>query len=134
MQRLNVEKISFVWRALPALGISVIADALDFIEGPILSIPPIGDIPNAIITGLLFAITRNKRSAAINLIKFIPFIGDFIPTYTITTLMWIYTESNKKSKTLQYAFATRLPRLTENEAFIFLSVVQMIIDANKIHP
>ena len=102
MQRQNVEKISFVWRALPAFGISVIADALDFIEGPILSIPPIGDIPNAIITGLLFAITRNKRSAAINLIKFIPFIGDFIPTYTITTLMWIYTESNKKSKTLQY--------------------------------
>jgi hypothetical protein len=51
------------WRALPALGISLIADALDFIGGPILSIPPIGDIPNAIITGLLFAITRNKRSA-----------------------------------------------------------------------
>jgi hypothetical protein len=101
MQKLNVEKIS-VWRALPALGISVLADASDFIEGPILSIPPIGDIPNAIITGLLFAITRNKRSAAINLIKFIPFIGDFIPTYTMTTLMWIYTESNKKSKTLQY--------------------------------
>ena len=63
MQRLNVEKISFGWRALPALGISLISDALDFIGGPILSIPPIGDIPNAIITGLLFAITRNKRSA-----------------------------------------------------------------------
>jgi hypothetical protein len=102
MQRLNVEKISFVWRALPALGISVIADALDFIEGPILSIPPIGDIPNAIISGLLFAITRNKRSAAINLIKFIPFIGDFIPTYTITTLMWIHNEWSKKNETLRY--------------------------------
>jgi hypothetical protein len=63
MQRLSVQKISFIWQALSALGISVIADALDFIEGPILSIPPIGDIPNAIITGLLFAITRNKRSA-----------------------------------------------------------------------
>lgn len=98
MQRLNVQKISFIWQALSALGISVAADALDFIWGPILNIPPIGDIPNAIMTGLLFAITRNKRSAAINLIKFIPFIGDF----TITTLMWIYTESNKKSKTLQY--------------------------------
>jgi hypothetical protein len=57
---LNLQKISFVWQALSALGISVIADALDFIEGPILSIPPIGDIPNAIITGLLVAITRNK--------------------------------------------------------------------------
>ena len=63
MQRLNVQKISFIWQALSALGISVIADAFEFIEGPILSIPPIGDIPNAIITGLLFAITRNKRSA-----------------------------------------------------------------------
>lgn len=102
MPGLNLQKISFIWQALCALGISVIADALDFIEGPILSIPPIGDIPNAIIAGLLFAITRNKRSAAINLIKFIPFIGNFIPTFTITTLIWIYTESNKKSKMLQY--------------------------------
>ncbi|MGC1931574.1 MAG: hypothetical protein WA667_21595 [Candidatus Nitrosopolaris sp.] len=99
MQRLDLGKKFFVWRALSALGISLIADALDFIEGPILTIPPIGDIPNAIITGLLFAITRNKRSAAINLIKFIPIIGDYIPTYTITTLMWIYTEWSKKNET-----------------------------------
>ena len=102
MQRLDLGKKFFVWRALSALGISLIADALDFIEGPILTIPPIGDIPNAIITGLLFAITRNKRSAAINLIKFIPIIGDYIPTYTITTLMWIYSEWNKKNEALQY--------------------------------
>ena len=100
MQRLDLGKKLFRLRALSALGISVIA--LDFIGGPILTIPPIGDIPNAMITGLLFAITRNKRSAAINLVEFIPFIGDFIPTYTITSLMSIYTESNKKSKTLQY--------------------------------
>jgi hypothetical protein len=102
MQVLQVEKPFFISRAVVALGISVIADALDFIEGPILSIPPIGDIPNAMITGLLFAITRNKRSAAINLIKFIPFIGDFIPTYTMTTLMWIYNEWSKKNETLRY--------------------------------
>ena len=102
MQVLQAEKPFFISRALVALGISVIADALDFIEGPILSIPPIGDVPNAIITGLLFAITRNKRSTAINLIKFIPFIGDFIPTYTITTLMWIHNEWSKKNETLQY--------------------------------
>jgi hypothetical protein len=102
MQVLQSTKPFFISRALIALGISVIADALDFIEGPILSIPPIGDIPNAIITGLLFAITKNKRSAAINLIKFIPFIGDFVPTYTITTLMWIYNEWSKKNETLRY--------------------------------
>jgi len=70
------------------------ADVLDFIGGPILAIPPIGDIPNVIITGLLFAITRNKRSAAINLIKFVPIVGDYIPTYTVTTLMWVCTLQN----------------------------------------
>lgn len=99
MQRLELGKKLFLWRALSALGISVIADALDFIGGPILTIPPIGDIPNAMITGLLFAITRNKRSAAINLIKFIPMVGDYTPTYTITTLMWIYTEWSKTNET-----------------------------------
>ena len=101
MQRLDLGKKLFLWRALSALGISVIADVLDFIGGPILTIPPIGDIPNAIITGLLFAITRNKRSAAINLIKFVPIVGDYIPTYTVTTLMWIYTEWSKKNEVLQ---------------------------------
>jgi|SRR5215469_15046432 hypothetical protein len=101
MQRLELAKKLFLWRALSALGISAIADVLDFIGGPILSIPPIGDIPNAIITGLLFAITRNKRSAAINLIKFVPIVGDYIPTYTVTTLMWIYTEWNKRNEVVQ---------------------------------
>ena len=99
MQRLDLGKKLFLWQAISAL---VIADALDFIGGPILTIPPIGDVPNAIITGLLFAITRNKKSAAINLIKFIPIVGDYIPTYTITTLMWIYTEWSKKNEVLQY--------------------------------
>jgi hypothetical protein len=101
MQRLDLGKKLFLWRALSALGISVIADVLDFIGGPILTIPPIGDIPNAIITGLLFAITRNKRSAAINLIKFVPIVGDYTPTYTVTTLMWIYAEWSKKNEVLQ---------------------------------
>jgi hypothetical protein len=102
MQRLDLRKKLFLWRALSALGISVIADVVDFIGGPILTIPPIGDIPNAIITGLLFAITRNKRTAAINLIKFLPIIGDYVPTFTVTTLIWIYTEWSKKNEVLQY--------------------------------
>lgn len=102
MQRLDLRKKLFLSRALLALGISVIADVVDFIAGPILTIPPIGDIPNALVTGLLFAITRNKRSAAINLIKFIPIVGDYIPTYTITTLMWIYTQWSKKNEVLEY--------------------------------
>ena len=53
MQRLDLGKKLFLWQALSALGISVIADALDFIGGPILTILHIGDVPNAIITGLL---------------------------------------------------------------------------------
>ena len=93
----------FMSRLLVALTISVIADAIDFAEGPILGIPPIGAVSNAVVTGILYAITRNKKSAAINAIKFIPFIGDFIPTYTITTLMWIFKESRKTTvNTLQY--------------------------------
>ena len=74
----------FMSRLLVALTISVIADAIDFAEGPILGIPPIGAVSNAVVTGILYAITRNKKSATINATKFIPFIGDFIPTYTIT--------------------------------------------------
>jgi hypothetical protein len=97
VQGLKAAKPFFIWRAFVAITISVIADILDFVEGPILSIPPIGDIPNAIVTGILYAITRKKKSVAINFIKFIPVIGDFIPTYTITTLMWIYTESKNRT-------------------------------------
>jgi len=98
-----VAKPFFMSRLLVALTISVIADAIDFAEGPILGIPPIGAVSNAVVTGILYAITRNKKSAAINAIKFIPFIGDFIPTYTITTLMWIFKESRKTTvNTLQY--------------------------------
>jgi hypothetical protein len=81
--------------ALFALMISIIGDTLYFIGAPILSVPPVGDIPNAFVTALLFAITRNKRSTAINLIKLIPVIGGFIPIYTITTLMWICKEARK---------------------------------------
>jgi predicted membrane protein len=102
VQRLLKEKeaFSFNWKkSLLALVISIIADTLDFIGEPILGFPLIGDIPNAFVTGLLFIITRNKRSTAINLIKFIPVIGDFIPTYTISTLMWIHKETRKGKNT-----------------------------------
>lgn len=92
----EIEKPLFKFRTLIVLSLSLIADVLDFVGGPILGIPPIGDIPNAIITGILYALTGSKKSAAINSIKFIPFIGDFIPVYTLTSLMWIYKESRKR--------------------------------------
>ena len=84
------------WRAAAALGVSIAADALDYIAAPIMSIPIVGDIPDAIVTSILFGITKSKRSTLINAIEFIPFLGDLVPTYTISTLLWLYSESKKK--------------------------------------
>jgi hypothetical protein len=96
MQISEIEKPLFKFRTSIVLSLSIIADVLDFVGGPILGIPPIGDIPNAIITGILYILTGSKKSAAINSIKFIPFIGDFIPVYTLSSLMWFYMESRKR--------------------------------------
>jgi hypothetical protein len=96
MKMSEIEKPIFKFRAFVVLSLSLISDLLDFIGGPILGIPPIGDVPNAIIMGILYALTGSKKSAAINSIKFIPFIGDYIPVYTLSSLMWIYTESRKR--------------------------------------
>jgi hypothetical protein len=89
-------ELSFGIRAASTLGISVIADALDYVGAPIFALPVIGDITDLIVTGLLYRITKSKVTVAINAIEFIPFIGDFIPTYTISTLLWIFNESRKK--------------------------------------
>ncbi|MEO9295615.1 MAG: hypothetical protein ABI347_08455 [Nitrososphaera sp.] len=70
---------------------------------PIFALPVIGDIADVVISGLLFSITKSKKAAAINAIEFIPVIGDFIPAYTISTVMWIFKESSRRRK--QYAQA-----------------------------
>ncbi|HEU4824646.1 MAG TPA: hypothetical protein VFS97_14575 [Nitrososphaeraceae archaeon] len=80
---------SFVRRAITALGVSIIADGLDYFAAPLFGTPLIGDIFDFIITSLLYSITRSKSATAINMTEFIPFIGDFIPVYTISTLLWI---------------------------------------------
>lgn len=87
----------FKLRAATAFGISVVADALDYFAAPIFGVPVIGDIFDAILVSLLYNITRSKMSTAVNMIEFIP-IGDFIPVYTLSTLMWIAKEwkSNRK--------------------------------------
>jgi hypothetical protein len=59
-------------------------------------LPVVGDIADLIVTGLLYRITKSKVTVVINAIEFIPFIGDFAPTYTISTLLWILNESRKK--------------------------------------
>jgi hypothetical protein len=83
MQRLKVANSnggrSFTLRAASALGISIIADALDYIVAPVFDMPIIGDVFDFFTNSLLYSLTRSKTSAAINLIEFIPFVGDFIP-------------------------------------------------------
>ena len=95
------EDASFRRRALTALGVSVIADALDYFAAPLFSTPLIGDIFDSFISGLLYSITKSKLSTAINMAEFIPFVGDLIPIYTLSTLMWISKES-KNYKRINY--------------------------------
>ena len=65
------------------------ADILDFLAAPIFGVPIIGDIFDVIVTGLLYLITRSKVSVVMNLAEFIPFLGDFLPVYTVSTIFWI---------------------------------------------
>ena len=92
------EETPFVHKAIAALAISIVSDALDYFAAPLFDIPVIGDIFDVITTSLLYSITRSKVSTAINTIEFIPIIGDFIPIYTISTLLWISRESKKENK------------------------------------
>lgn len=88
----------FEMRAATALGISVVADVLDYAGAPLFALPVIGDIADVFVSGILYSITKSKKAAAINALEFIPVIGDFIPAYTISTLMWIRQESSKRRK------------------------------------
>ena len=90
-------ELSFQARAISALGISAIADVLDYAGAPIFALPIIGDITDVIMMTLLYRLTGSITSTAINTIELIPFMGDFIPTYTITTLMWILRELGRRN-------------------------------------
>ena len=92
------EETPFVHKAIAALAISIVSDALDYFAAPLFDILVIGDVFDVITTSLLYSITRSKVSTAINTIEFIPIIGDFIPIYTISTLLWISRESKKENK------------------------------------
>lgn len=88
----------FKLRATSALVVSVVADALDYFAAPLFGIPVLGDIFDAVIVSLLYNITKSRMSAAVNMIEFIPFVGDYIPVYTISTLMWIAKELKSSRK------------------------------------
>lgn len=89
-------KSSFGAAAL-ALLISVTADALDYLVAPLFSTPIIGDAFDVIVTGMLYSITKSKVSVIMNLAEFIPFVGDFLPVYTVSTLVWIIRQHGYES-------------------------------------
>jgi hypothetical protein len=80
-----------------ALGISIVADALDYLAAPLFSIPIMGDVFDVITTGMLYSITRSKLLVIMNLAEFIPFVGDFLPVYKVSTLIWILREYGYES-------------------------------------
>ena len=95
-KKIKKSKRSFGATAL-ALLISIIADALDYIAAPVFSIPILGDGFDVIVTGLLYSITKSKVAVIMNLAEFIPFVGDFLPVYTVSTLIWIIREYGYES-------------------------------------
>jgi hypothetical protein len=95
-----------------ALGISLVADLLDYLGAPIFGVPIIGDIFDVIVSGLLFSITKSKVSLIMNLAEFIPFLGDFLPVYTISTLIWVLREQEENKLVL----LKRLVRLLSNKS------------------
>jgi|KBSMisStandDraft_5_1062788.scaffolds.fasta_scaffold613373_2 hypothetical protein len=76
-----------------ALTISIIADLLDYIGAPVLGAPIVGDLFDFIVITYLYSITKSKVVLVINLAEFVPFIGDFLPVYTVSTIIWILRET-----------------------------------------
>lgn len=97
-KRTERSDLSFEVRASTALGISLVVDALDYIGAPIFALPIVGDIVDAAVMAVLYRLTGSKTSTAINSLEFIPVIGDMIPAYTISTLLWILRESSHRRK------------------------------------
>ena len=92
----NKSDMHFEVRATAALGISIVADVLDYIGAPIFALPIAGDVIDAIVMAMLYNLTGSKTSTAINSMEFIPVIGDMVPIYTISTLLWILRASRER--------------------------------------
>jgi len=93
-----------------ALTISIVADLLDYTAAPLLGMPIIGDVFDLIVMSMLYSITKSKVSLIMNLAEFIPFLGDFLPVYTASTIIWILRESGYDGLFM----AKRLIRLLSN--------------------
>ncbi|HTH21670.1 MAG TPA: hypothetical protein VL854_05600, partial [Nitrososphaeraceae archaeon] len=94
-------------------GISLVADLLDYLAAPIFGVPIIGDVFDVIVSGLLFSITRSKVLLVMNLAEFIPFLGDFLPVYTISTFIWLLREQDEENK---LNLLKRVVRLLSNKS------------------
>ena len=95
-----------------ALGISIVADILDYLAAPIFGVPIIGDAFDVIVSGLLYGITRSKVSLIMNLAEFIPFLGDFLSVYTVSTLIWIVRE--REGGGINLVFMRRIIEILSN--------------------
>ena len=95
-----------------ALGISIVADLLDYLVAPVFGVPIIGDIFDVFVSSLLFSITKSKVTLIMNLAEFIPFVGDFLPVYTVSTLIWILREQDENKLVL----LKRVVRLLQTKA------------------
>ena len=80
---------------------------------PIFGVPIIGDVFDVIVSGLLFSITRSKVLLVMNLAEFIPFLGDFLPVYTISTFIWLLREQDEENK---LNLLKRVVRLLSNKS------------------
>jgi hypothetical protein len=85
-------KDQFKRRALTALGIAVGADILDYIAAPVFAVPLIGDVFDALTIALLYNVTKSKFSTTLNMLEFIPLVGDLLPVYTVSTIAWMIKE------------------------------------------
>ena len=99
-------------RVVLALGISLVADLLDYLAAPVFGVPIIGDIFDVFVSSLLFSITKSKVLLIMNLAEFIPFLGDFLPVYTISTLIWVLREQEENKLVL----LKRVVRLLSNKS------------------
>ncbi len=87
------------WKIIAALSTSIAADIFDYLMAPIFTVPLIGDIPDSFFVATLYLITKSKLSAAINLAELLPVVGDLSPTYTLSTLLWLYRQRRAIQKT-----------------------------------
>jgi hypothetical protein len=108
----NKRQRFFRIRVVLALGISLVADLLDYLVAPIFGVPILGDICDVFVLSLLFSITKSKVSLIMNLAEFIPFLGDFLPVYTVSTLIWILGEKDENKLVL----LKRVVRLLSNKS------------------